>query len=68
MNDYISVTEYAKRHGLDRGRVNRLINSGRIPAVKVGSQWAILADTPKPEDKRVKSGKYIGWRKNTASE
>ena len=26
MNDYISVTEYAKIHGLDRSRVNRLID------------------------------------------
>jgi len=61
--DYISVTEYCNIHSLERGNVNRMINAGRIPAVKIGNQWAIPAGTPRPEDKRVKSGKYRDWRK-----
>jgi excisionase family DNA binding protein len=60
---YLSVTQFCNKHRLDRGNVNRLIAAGRIPAIKIGNQWAIPADTPRPEDKRVKSGKYRNWRK-----
>jgi excisionase family DNA binding protein len=59
----LSITEYGKKHNLDRAAVNRYIQQGRIPAVKVGNQWCIPADTPRPEDRRVKSGKYKNWRK-----
>lgn len=63
--EYLSVTQFCEKHGLDRGNVNRYIHQGRIPAVKIGNQWAIPADAQPPEDKRVKSGKYKGWRKKT---
>ena len=34
--------------------------NGCIPgATKIGSYWAIPADAEKPNDKRIKSGKYI---------
>lgn len=61
--EYLSVTQFCEKHGLDRGNVNRYIHQGRIPAVKIGSQWAIPADAQPPEDRRVKSGKYRDWRK-----
>lgn len=61
--NYLSVSEFGKKHGIDRATINRLIKAGRIPAVKVGKQWCIPADTPRPEDRRVKTGKYRGWRK-----
>lgn len=61
--EYLSVTQFAELHGMDAGRIRLLISQGRIPAVKIGNQWAIPADTPRPEDKRVKSGKYKDWRK-----
>lgn len=61
--EYLSVTQFCEKHGLDRGNVNRYIHQGRIPAVKIGNQWAIPADAQPPEDKRVKSGKYKDWRK-----
>ncbi|MCD7945366.1 MAG: hypothetical protein LUF81_01955 [Clostridiales bacterium] len=35
-----------------------MIAQGRIPAVKVGKQWVIDADTEPPADLRVKTGKY----------
>ena len=63
MSDYLSVTEYGKLHGLSRPWVLRLIQAKRIPAVKIGATWAIPKDAPKPEDARVKSGKYKNWRK-----
>ncbi len=61
--EYLSVTEWSELYGKDPGNVRRLIQQGRIPAVKIGNQWAIPADTQPPADKRVKSGKYRDWRK-----
>lgn len=58
-NKYISVTEFCKIHGMDTGNVRRLIAQGRIPAIKIGNQWAIKSDAVPPADKRIKSGKYI---------
>ena len=68
MSSYLSVTQYADKHGLNVARVRLMIGDGRIPAEKIGNQWAIPADTPKPDDKRIKSGNYKGWRKKTAPE
>ena len=64
-SNYISVTEFAEKYGKDRAAVNRLINSGRLPAIKVGNQWAIPVDAEPPADARVKSGKYRNWRKKS---
>lgn len=37
-----------------------LCNERRIDgAMKVGPAWVILTDAEKPDDQRVKSGKYI---------
>ena len=36
----------------------------RIPgATKIGSYWAIPADAEKPNDERIKSGRYIKTQK-----
>lgn len=59
----LSVKEYAAKHGQDGGRVRLLIAQSRIPAEKIGAQWAIDEDTPWPADQRVKSGAYRNWRK-----
>jgi len=61
--EYLSVSQYGEKYGIDSGYIRKLISQGRILAKKIGKQWAIPADTPKPEDKRVKSGKYRNWRK-----
>lgn len=63
MDQYLSVSQWAQLHGKDPRNVRRLIMDGRIPALKVGSQWVISADVQPPPDKRVKTGKYKGWRK-----
>ena len=63
MAEYLSVTEYAGRHGKDPGNVRKLLASGRLSGQKVGSQWIIAEDTPYPDDRRITSGKYRGWRK-----
>lgn len=62
--NYLSVTQFCEKFHMDGGRVRLLISQGRIPAEKIGNQWAIPADAQPPEDKRVKSGKYRDWRKN----
>lgn len=62
-NKFLSVTEWAALHGKDPGNVRKLIQNGRIPAMKVGRNWIIPADTQPPADLRVKSGKYRDWRK-----
>lgn len=42
-----------------------LCTEGRIPgALKSGSYWGIPADAEKPDDQRVKSGKYIKKNNN----
>ena len=66
-NEYISVTQYSEKYGLDVGNVRRLIAAGRISAIKIGNQWAIKSDEPRPADKRVKSGQYKDWRKPSKS-
>ena len=63
MIEYISVAQYCKKYGLDRGNVKRLIYANRINAVKMGKLWKIKSDEPRPVDNRVKSGKYKNWRK-----
>ncbi len=40
-NNLISVTEAAMRLGVIRQRVFQLIQTGKLPAVKVGSQYVI---------------------------
>ena len=66
MAEYLSVTEYAGRHGKDPGNVRKLLASGRLSGQKVGHQWIIAEDTPYPDDRRITSGKYRGWRKRIA--
>lgn len=63
----ISLAQYAERYGKDGGNLRRLIAQGRIPAQKIGSQWAIEETTPWPQDNRIKSGKYRNWRKKQDS-
>ena len=64
-NKYISVSQFAQKFNMDVGNIRRLIAQGRIPAIKIGKQWAIPAEATPPADKRIKSGKYINWRKTS---
>lgn len=58
----LSVTEYAKKTGKDPGNIRRLLSAGRIDGIRIGNQWAIEETVPYPQDRRVKSGVYKGWR------
>lgn len=65
---YLSVTEFGEKYSMDVGRIRRLISEDRIPAIKIGKQWAIPVDATPPQDMRIKSGKYIGTRKDRTKE
>lgn len=46
--------------GISERRIQVLCTNGRLEgATKFGRQWAIPENTEKPDDARIKSGKYI---------
>lgn len=50
----------SEKWGISVRRIQVLCTENRIPgAIKIGSSWAIPEDAKKPEDNRIKSGKYI---------
>lgn len=60
----ISLVEYARKHGKDPDNTRKLAAAGRFTtARKIGRNWAIEEKEPWPDDRRVKSGKYVGSKK-----
>lgn len=60
MAGYMTLKEAAEKWGIGDRRINTLCLEGRIEgASKIGNLWVIPVDTPKPDDNRIKSGKYI---------
>lgn len=58
--EYLSIKQTAEKWGISVRRIHVLCAEERIPgATKIGSYWAIPADAEKPDDQRIKSGKYI---------
>lgn len=58
--EYLSIKQTAEKWNISVRRIQVLCVEGRIPgATKIGSYWAIPADAVKPDDQRIKSGKYI---------
>lgn len=67
--EFITIQEAAHRWGITERRIQVLCSEGRLEgAKKFGRQWAIPSDTEKPEDARIKTGKYIHWRENDYSD
>lgn len=61
----ITLKEYAERLGKDPVIVRqKAIRGGFQTAHKFGRDW-VIDETEPYEDGRVKSGKYIGWRKGS---
>ncbi len=59
-SEYMSIDAAAKKWGISARRIRFLCIEGRIEgAVKSRNQWKIPVDTEKPEDQRVKTGKYV---------
>lgn len=65
---YLSVTQFCQKYGLDSGNVRRYIANGRIEAIKIGNQWAIPETAQPPIDKRVKTGKFRNFRKESSNQ
>ena len=58
--EYLSISQTAEKWGVSVRRIQTLCLTGRIPgATKIGSYWAIPADAEKPQDARIKTGRYI---------
>ena len=59
MDGYMTIKEASAKWGIGIRRINTLCNEGRLKgASKVGNTWVIPADTQKPKDARIKSGRY----------
>jgi len=57
---YLSITQTAKRWAISTRRIQVLCKGGRIPgAIVIGRTWGIPDDALKPQDGRIKSGKYV---------
>lgn len=64
IENYITVNALAEKWGLTPRTIQTMCADGKIKgAVKFGKSWAIPADTERPSDGRVLSGKYKDWRK-----
>ena len=64
--EYKSIREKADEWGISKRRIQVLCSENRIEgAVRIGYSWAIPANEKKPEDARIKSGKY---RKNKSDD
>ena len=60
MENYITLSEAAKKWEISERRIRTLCAEGRIEGVtRFGRSWAIPEDAKKPADNRIKSGKYI---------
>lgn len=63
--EFMTIQDAASKWGISSRRIQVLCAKSRIDgAVKFGRQWAIPANTEKPVDARVKSGKYIKGEHN----
>ena len=57
---YISTSEAAEKWSIYKRRIIVLCNEGRIDgAQKAGSTWIIPETAEKPNDARIKTGKYM---------
>lgn len=60
MNGFITLKEASEKWGIGERRIRTLCSEGRIEgASKIGNIWIIPRNTEKPEDMRIRSGKYV---------
>lgn len=68
MAELITIVEYAKIHGKEKSSVRYMCARGSLKtARKIGRDWLIDPNELYP-DRRIKSGKYINWRKKKDEE
>lgn len=54
INEYITVSEYARENNLDTSTIRHKIARGLFPAIKVGNQWLIRKDEKWTDNRRIK--------------
>ncbi len=58
--EYLSTREASEKWGITPRRIQVLCTKGRIPgAIRIGTIWGIPSKATKPDDARIKSGRYI---------
>mgnify|MGYP000533803968 CR=1 FL=1 len=58
--EYLTTVELSKKWGISSRRIGVLCSEGRIDGVvKKGKTWLIPDDAKKPNDARIRSGKYV---------
>ncbi len=58
--EYLTTVELSEKWGISSRRISILCAEGRIDGViKKGKTWLIPDTSKKPDDARIKSGKYI---------
>jgi hypothetical protein len=68
-NDFMPVSKVAEKWGISVRRIQILCKEKRIPgAIRIDYSWAIPANAEKPEDARIKSGKYMKSKSDAETE
>ncbi len=64
--EYLTTVELSEKWGISSRRISVLCAEGRIEGViKKGKTWLIPGNSPKPNDARIKSGRYVKRCLNT---
>ena len=64
--DIMTTEQAGKLWGITPRRVSELCRNGRINgAHKIGTSWVMPANTEKPKDERVTTGKWIGYKRKS---
>ena len=67
--EYLTISQVAAEWKISNRRIQVLCSQNRIPgAYRLGRTWAIPADAQKPEDARIRSGKYRKITRETEKE
>jgi len=63
--EFITIEQASEKWGISHRRIQVLCAEGRVEGVaKFGRAWAIPVASEKPNDARIKSGKYQKKRRN----
>ena len=58
--EYLTTVELSEKWGISSRRISVLCAEGRIDGViKKGKTWLIPSDSNKPNDARIKTGRYV---------
>lgn len=58
--EYLTTVELSEKWGISSRRISVLCAEGRIEGViKKGKTWLIPSDSGKPDDARIKTGRYV---------